>query len=131
MGSGIAGRLTPDLRTARNRIGQHELGESATFDLFRWPNLLEGTGGDRNRILEHLVANELLAVERTGSKLTVRRGPVVERLRESFREQMLARAREQAKASRRSFGDEAAGWLADLKRSFGVQERLPEETPAA
>lgn len=99
------------LHTALGLIAENG-GEEATFDIGRMPRLPEGFSGDRNRILEHLVVNQLLDVERVGPKVTIRHGTLVRQLRDSFQEQWAERARP---AKRPSIAEEAAGWLAETK----------------
>lgn len=95
-------------------------GVEATFDIGRIPRLPEGAGGDKNMILRHLTDNQLLDVERSGPRVTIRHGRLVRELRESFQAQWAERSRP------RSFSEEASEWLAEAKhRLLGQAEPTP------
>ena len=68
-------------------------GIEATVRIDRLPRLVEGYHGDRSRGLRHLQGNGLVEVTRNGNMATIRLGPQVEVLRQSFTDQMIERAR--------------------------------------
>lgn len=119
-------------------IAENEGGEIMWSQHKRMPRLpytaseVEGRGGGLSvaTALRQLHAHGYLVAEHRSAAFYVSIGPKLEQLRDSYRQQWLVRAREQAKAERTSVADEVASWFGDVKAALGGGKDKPDGVAA-